>query len=165
MTKFMRHAIHVLTMLLRGDSGFWDRVRSRGRLGPLLAQLLLFVIAASAVYGAAMAGWRSPRLAMFVAIKLPLLLICTTGLVMILNWMFASILKSGLSFLQVVTVTWGARQSIRCVGAEMNLEFVFEEAVFEEVGMLPGVALDRDAWHFPHRDRSCMLLPDLPRFD
>jgi len=40
---------------------------------------------AGAAYGAALAGWRSPQLALYVAIKFPILLFGTTALVVCFN--------------------------------------------------------------------------------
>ena len=94
--------------LLRARSTFWERVQDQGGIHRLIGSLALFIAVASAAYGAAMAGWRSPRLALYVAIKLPVLLLGTTSLVMMLNWIAATFLGSGLSFRQVVAVTYGA---------------------------------------------------------
>jgi hypothetical protein len=47
-------------------------------------------------------------LALYVAVKLPILLLGTTSLVMLLNWIFATFLGSGLIFKQVVAITYGA---------------------------------------------------------
>jgi hypothetical protein len=45
---------------------------------------------------------------MFVAVKLPLLMLGTTCIVMLLNWMVAAAMGSGLSFGQVMAITFGA---------------------------------------------------------
>ncbi len=82
---------HPWTVLSRPDA-FWEDVRT-GRPG--VASLLVltgFIVAACAVYGAIMAGWRSPRLALYVALKLPLVFLITVGVVSIFNWMAASLL-------------------------------------------------------------------------
>ena len=50
------------------------------------------------VVGVVLAGWRSPRLALYVAVKLPLLMLGTTGLVMILNWFMPFVLLMPLVF-------------------------------------------------------------------
>ena len=47
-------------------------------------------------------------LAAYVAIKLPLLLVITTSLVMLLNWIMAQLMGSGLRFLQVAALTYRA---------------------------------------------------------
>ncbi len=94
--------------ILDPDSPFWRRVAERRALGRLLLRLALFIVVASALYGAVMAGWRSPKLALYVALKMPVLLLGTTAIVMTLNWMLAGIFGAGLSFAQVVALTWGA---------------------------------------------------------
>ena len=94
--------------ILDPASPFWRQVESRRDLGRMLLRLVLFIVLASALYGAVMAGWRSPRLALYVALKMPVLLLGTTSLVMTLNWMLAGIFGAGLSFAQVVALTWSA---------------------------------------------------------
>ena len=94
--------------ILDPASAFWGQVAAQRGLGRQMLRLLLFIIVASALYGAVMAGWRSPKLALYVALKLPMLLLGTTGLVMILNWMIASLFGADLSFAQVVALTWSA---------------------------------------------------------
>lgn len=94
--------------ILDPASDFWRHVAERRDLGRVLLRLVLFIVLASALYGAVMAGWRSPRLALYVALKMPLLLLGTTSLVMTLNWMLAGIFGAGLSFAQVVALTWSA---------------------------------------------------------
>ncbi len=94
--------------ILDPTSTFWSRVAASQGLGRQLVRLLLFIVLASALYGAVMAGWRSPRLAFYVALKMPILLLGTTSLVMMLNWMLASLFGANLSFAQVVTLTWSA---------------------------------------------------------
>ncbi len=67
-----------------------------------LLGLIAFVCFACALYGAVLAGWRSPRLSVYVAIKLPILFLGTTAIVAIFNWMIATALGSGLSFKSTV---------------------------------------------------------------
>jgi hypothetical protein len=99
---------HPALALLRDRDVFWhDVVRGR-RTGRLILRLAAFIVAAGALYGVVLAGWRSPRLALYVAVKLPLLMLGTTGLVMILNWFVALLLGSGMRLRQVVAVTFGA---------------------------------------------------------
>lgn len=96
-----------LTLLHRREL-FWQRVQDQQRLSALVCRCLVFVLLSSAAYGAALAAWRSPELALYVAIKLPLLMVGTTVVVMMLNYVVAAGLGSGLGFAQVVAVTWGA---------------------------------------------------------
>ena len=54
-------------LLLRDGEAFRTRLRERRVGAGGVAQLALFVCLACAVYGAALAGWRSPRLSLYVA--------------------------------------------------------------------------------------------------
>lgn len=96
-----------IIVLSRPDD-FWTLVRSgRGRTRDLLA-LAGFIVFACAVYGAVLAGWRSPRLALYVAAKLPLLFLVTTGVVSLFNWMAAAALGCPLAYRQTLFLAAGA---------------------------------------------------------
>lgn len=75
--------------------------------------LALFVILACGLYGAVLAGWRSPRLSAYVAIKLPVLFLGAIAIVAVFNWMTASVLGSELSFRTTVFVVL-ASMTIGC---------------------------------------------------
>lgn len=99
--------------LLRNRDAFWDAVREH-RLGWTdFLSLALFVVFACGLYGAVLAGWRSPRLSAYVAIKLPVLFLGTTAIVAVFNWMTASMLGAGLSFRSTVFVVL-ASMTIGC---------------------------------------------------
>ena len=85
-------------ILLTDRETFWRRTRSQDLRWNELLGLVLFVSFACALYGAVLAGWRSPRLSLYVAVKLPALFLGTTALVAVFNWMTACLLGSGLSF-------------------------------------------------------------------
>jgi hypothetical protein len=94
--------------VLTGPDEFWTFVRSgQGRTRDLLA-LVGFIVAACAVYGAILAGWRSPLLALYVAVKLPLLFLVTTGVVSLFNWMAASAMGCPLGYRQTLFLAAGA---------------------------------------------------------
>ncbi len=95
-------------MLLKDRDAFWDRMRAQDLRWKDLLSLVAFVVLASGLYGAVLAGWRSPRLSAYVAVKLPMLFLGTTALVAVFNWMTASILGSGLSFRSTVFVVFGS---------------------------------------------------------
>ena len=95
-------------ILLRSHSLLWRRICLEKQIGRLVVSLFVFIIAASSLYGIVLAGWRSPRLSLYVAVKLPALLIGTTTLVMLLNWIVATVATSGMTFRQVVAVTYSA---------------------------------------------------------
>ena len=64
---------HLIFNLLKDRGAFWDQLK-RGELRwPDLLGLTVFIVAACALYGAVMAGWRSPSLSCYVVLKLPLL--------------------------------------------------------------------------------------------
>jgi hypothetical protein len=95
-------------VLLRDRDRFWDALRER-RLGSGdLLSLIAFVVIVCSLYGAVLAGWRSPRLAAYVAIKLPMLFLGTTCIVAVFNWMTACILGSGLPFRSTVFVVFAS---------------------------------------------------------
>lgn len=102
-----RH-MEAVWQVLRARAKFWDRIAGERRLGEMVGALLAFIVLSSAVYGAVLAGWRSGLLSFYVAVKLPGLMVGTTSLVMLLNWMSALVAGSGLSFRQVVAITYGA---------------------------------------------------------
>lgn len=85
-------------LVLRDRDAFWNALREHRLGGRELLSLILFVFFSCGLYGAVLAGWRSPRLAAYVALKLPLLILGTTAIVAVFNWMAAGILGAGLSF-------------------------------------------------------------------
>ena len=95
-------------LLLKDREVFWNRVRDQEIHWSDLLCLAAFIVIACAVYGAVLAGWRSPQLVLYVAIKLPLLFLSTTTLVAGFNWMTASLLGSGLSFKSTVFAVFAA---------------------------------------------------------
>lgn len=93
---------HPAIRLLRERDAFWTTLGEYGWRE--LLSLAAFVVFASALYGAVLAGWRSPRLSLYVAVKLPALFVGTTAIVALFNWMTASILGSGLSFRATLSI-------------------------------------------------------------
>ena len=100
-------------VLLAHRDEFWNRVHSQGLRWRELLDLVAFVCVACALYGAVLAGWRAPRLSLYVAVKLPALFLGTTAFVAIFNWMIANILGSGLSFKATVFTVF-ASMTIGC---------------------------------------------------
>lgn len=100
-------------ILLADRDEFWNRVRSQGLRWRELWSLVVFVCFACALYGAVLAGWRSPRLSLYVAVKLPALFLGTAAFVAVFNWMIASLLGSGLSFKATVFAVF-ASMAIGC---------------------------------------------------
>lgn len=100
-------------MLLTDRDAFWDGMRAQELRWKNLLPLVAFVVLACALYGAVLAGWRSPRLSVYVALKLPMLFLGTMAVVAIFNWMTATILGSGLSFKSTVFTVF-ASMAIGC---------------------------------------------------
>ena len=100
-------------LVMRDRAAFWQAVRSAESLLRVDVILAVFIVCASAVYGAVLAGWRSPCLSLYVAGKLPMLLLGTTSLVAVLNWLTATLFRSGLVFRQTLAVALGA-MSVSC---------------------------------------------------
>lgn len=85
-------------LLLRNREAFWSRMQAQDFHWRELFGLVAFVCLACSLYGAVLAGWRAPRLSIYVAVKLPALFVGTTAFVAVFNWMVADLLGSGLSF-------------------------------------------------------------------
>ena len=95
-------------LLLRDGDAFRTRLRERRVGAGGVAQLALFVCLACAVYGAALAGWRSPRLSLYVAAKLPLVFLGSTLVVAACNAVAAALLGTGLGLRDVLAAVFGA---------------------------------------------------------
>ncbi|HWM94926.1 MAG TPA: hypothetical protein VN493_29495 [Thermoanaerobaculia bacterium] len=92
--------------LLRGAGDLLDEVTAgrallRGWLG-----LSLLMILSAAVYGGVLGMWHGPRLALYVAVKLPLVLLVTSALTVPFSWTGAAILGLPLRLGQVVVLTF-----------------------------------------------------------
>lgn len=95
-----------LTSLL-GDRGqLLDRVHDGEGLLSLWLWLIGVISICAGVYGAVFGMWHGPRLALYVAIKFPLVLIVTAGLTMLFNWVVAAAAGLPLRFLQVGVLTF-----------------------------------------------------------
>ena len=100
-------------VLLRDRHAFWTRVQKQDLRWRELLGLVAFVCLACALYGSVLAGWRSPRLSAYVALKLPALFLGTTAIVSIFNWMTSVLLGAGLSFKSMVFTVF-ASMTIGC---------------------------------------------------
>ena len=94
--------------LLRSPAAFRDRLAARALSGAELAALALFVCAACAVYGVALAGCRDALLTLYVAVKLPLLFLSATLLVAAFNAVVAALLGTGLGVRDVLALVFSA---------------------------------------------------------
>ena len=91
-------------ILLTDRDAFWDTLGRQGFRWKDLASLVMFVVLACGLYGAVLAGWRAPLMAIYGAVKLPVLFLGTAIIVAVFNWMTASVLGAGLSFRSTVFV-------------------------------------------------------------
>jgi hypothetical protein len=76
------------------------------RLGAHWLHLSAVMVTAAAVYGAVCGMWSGARLSVYVAIKLPLVLLLTSALTVVLSWMVAALLAVPLRFAQVAVLTF-----------------------------------------------------------
>jgi hypothetical protein len=83
-----------------------DRVRDGDRLVALWRALTVMMTVCAGIYGAVFGMWHGPRLAIYVAIKFPLVLMVTALLTMVFNWVVAVVAGIPLRFLQVSVLTF-----------------------------------------------------------
>lgn len=95
-----------LTSLLRDRTPLLDRVRDGEGLRSLWLWLTAVITICAGAYGAVFGMWHGPRLALYVAVKFPLVLIVTAGLTMVFNWVVAAAAGVPLRFLQVAVLTF-----------------------------------------------------------
>ena len=81
-----------------------ELVREVG-LGRRLVSMITVMTAGAALYGVVVGMWRGEGQAVYAAVKLPLVLLLTSGLTMLFNWMTAVRLGVRTSFLQVAALT------------------------------------------------------------
>lgn len=85
----------------------WVAVRAHPSLliPQTLPALLASTIGFGAIYGAVLGSWHGPRLALYVAIKIPLLMLSTAVLTALFNWTVASLLGLRLRFAETFALT------------------------------------------------------------
>ncbi len=96
-----------------------------------LARRVLFVAAATGVYGAVLAAWRSPLMAAYVAVKLPLVFVGATAIVSLFCWMSGQTTGAGLRYREVLEAVFFAMSvagAILLALAPVVLFFVFVAA-------------------------------------
>lgn len=69
--------------------GLQERLIRRDRLGALWLELTAITVVGAALYGAVIGSWTSPRMALYAAVKLPLVLEITMGFTLLFGWMVA----------------------------------------------------------------------------
>lgn len=96
----------VLLNLLRGGGGLLSEVTAGRSLFRTWLRLSLLMILSSAVYGAVLGMWQGPRLALYVSLKLPLVLLLTSALTVPFNWTGAALLGLPLRLGQIAVLTF-----------------------------------------------------------
>jgi hypothetical protein len=92
--------------LTRGAHALLDDVGAGRGLGRHWARLCLVTAAGAALYGAVLGLWHGPQLALFVAVKLPLVLLLTSLLTVFFSWTVTALLGLPLRFGQVAVLTF-----------------------------------------------------------
>jgi hypothetical protein len=87
-----------------GQRGLVDRVLAGRGLGRAWLELTAAMAAGAALYGAVLGSWTGWRLAAYVALKLPLVLLLTSALTLLLSWLGSSLLGVPLRFGQVAVL-------------------------------------------------------------
>jgi hypothetical protein len=91
---------------LRWREGLLDDVLAGRALARTWMGLVLVLVPCAALYGAVFGSWHGPRLAAYVAVKFPLVLLATAALTLPLNWALAALTRSPLRFGQVAVLTF-----------------------------------------------------------
>lgn len=92
--------------LLRGAGDLLSEVTAGRALLRSWLGLCLVMVVASAVYGAVLGSWHGPRLAVYVAFKLPLVLLLTSAATVPFSWAGAALLGLPLRVGQVAVLTF-----------------------------------------------------------
>ena len=90
--------------LLAWRGGLLDDLAASERLAEHAGALVVVMVAGAAGYGAVLGEWHGVRLAIYCAIKLPLVLILTTMITIAFSWVAAMLLNVRLRFPQVVVL-------------------------------------------------------------
>lgn len=90
--------------LLTWRGGLLDDIAASRNLAGHAAALAAVMIAGAAGYGVVLGAWHGPRLALYCAIKLPLVLILTTLITIAFSWVAALLLGLALRLSQVVVL-------------------------------------------------------------
>src|SRR5262245_3742530 len=93
-----------LRTLLTWRGGLLDDLARSEQLASHAGALLVLMIAGAAGYGAVLGKWHGVTLAVYCAIKLPLVLVLTTAITIAFSWVAALLLGVPLRFPQVVVL-------------------------------------------------------------
>ncbi len=82
----------ILDLLRHGGEPLLDDILAGRGLRRIAGRLALAMTVGSALYGAVFGSWHGPRLALYVAIKFPLVMFATTALTLLFSWIAARFL-------------------------------------------------------------------------
>ena len=92
-------------VLERGRRALLDDLRLDRDLTKHVAMLIVSTIVCGAVYGAVLGSWHGTRLAVYVAIKVPLLMLSTAAITALFNWIIAALLGLRMRIAQTFALT------------------------------------------------------------
>jgi len=95
----------ILHLLRQGGEPLLDDILAGRGLGKIAARLALAMTLGAALYGAVFGSWHGPRLALYVALKFPLVLFATTALTLLFSWIAARFLGLPLRLAQAAVLT------------------------------------------------------------
>ncbi|MEA2692126.1 MAG: hypothetical protein QOJ16_1513 [Acidobacteriota bacterium] len=98
----------LLDLLLYRRDRLMDDLAAGRKLARLWTGLVLVLIPCAGLYGIVLGGWHGGMLTLFVAFKLPLVLLVTSALTMLFNFFVGSLLGLSLRFAQVAVLTFFA---------------------------------------------------------
>lgn len=94
------------SQLLSGREQLLDRVLGDEPFTPIFGQVLIVLVSGSALYGAALGSWHGAELAVYDAVKLPVVLLLTSGFTVLFSWVAARALGIALRFSHVALLTF-----------------------------------------------------------
>ena len=92
-------------VLERGRRAILEDLRVDREVARRASALVLVIVVCGAIYGAVLGSWHGSRLAVYVAIKVPLLLLATAVITALFNWIVAALLGLMMRFRQIVALT------------------------------------------------------------
>ncbi len=98
--------IQIFRRVVREHASLIDDLIADRAVGVRWRELALLMVVASALYGTVLGWWQGPRLAAYVAVKLPLVLIVTSSFTMLFAWIAARAMGLSLRFAQVGALTF-----------------------------------------------------------
>jgi hypothetical protein len=92
-------------VLERGRRALLDDLLLDRDLTKHVAALIVSTIVCSAIYGAVLGSWHGAKLAVYVAIKVPLLMLSTAAITALFNWIIAALLGLRMRIAQTFALT------------------------------------------------------------